>query len=161
MENNKIEYKATRKLLMTILFFSVGITWLFLIGMILLSMPSYEDIIIVVIALIVVSILIVGIALVVGYINVKIYVFTKNRIEIFCRKKKISCYERNDIKELRYVRVSPKYFASAFNFNARKGASWCLYVFTKDGQKKTLFWFNSSIVEKLQTELYGKLVTIY
>lgn len=39
MENNKIEYKATRKLLMTILFFSVGITWLFLIGMILLSMP--------------------------------------------------------------------------------------------------------------------------
>lgn len=161
MEEKRIEYKAIRKLLMEILFFSVGIIWLFVIVIIPVSMTSYEDIIMVVVALLAVSILMVGIAFASGFINIKTYVFTKNGIEVFRGKKKIRCYERNNIRELRYVTLSLMYFLRAFDFNARKGASWCLYVFTKDGQKKVLFWFNADIAKKLQTELYGKLVTIY
>ncbi len=161
MEEKKIEYKAIRKLFMVILFISVGITWLLAIIITPLSMTSYEDIIMVVVVLLVVSLVTVGIAFAVGYINVKTYVFTKDGIEVFCGKKKIRCYERNNITELRYVKVSYMYFVRTVDYNARKGASWCLYVFTKDGQKKVLFWFNADIAKKLQTELYGKLVTIY
>ncbi len=160
MEEKRIEYKAIRKPLMAILFISVGITWLFFVFT-LLSMTSNEDIIIVVVALLAVSILTVGIAFAIGYIKVKTYVFTKDGIEVFSGKKKIRFYERNNILELRYVKISPMYFARAFDFNARKGACWCLYVFTKDEQKKILFWFNADIANKLQIELYGNLVVIY
>ena len=161
MEEKKIEYKAIRKPLMAILFISVGITWLFVIVITPLSMTSYEDIIIVFVALLAVSILIIGIAFAIGYIKAKTYVFTKDGIEVFYGKKKSCCYDINNIRELRYVKISPAYFERAFNFKARKGVCWCLYVFTKDEQKKGLFWFNADVAKKLQTELYGNLVTIY
>ena len=160
MEEKRIEHKATRKVLMAILLFSVGIVWLFAAIITPFSITSYEDLIIVGVVLLIVSILTIGIAFAVGYINVKTYVFTKDGIEVFRGKKKIRCYERKNIKELGYVRISPMYYVRAFNYNG-KGASWRLYVFTKDGQKKVLYWFNTDIAEKLQTELYGKLVTIY
>lgn len=160
MEEKRIEYKATRKLLMAILFFSVGITWVFVIAITPFSITSYEDMIMIVVALLIVSVFTVGIAFAVGYIGVKTYVFTKDGIEVFRGKKKVRCYERNSIKELRYIKLSPMYFVRAFDFNARKGASWCLHVFTKDGKKKALFWFNADFAEKLRSELYGKLVNI-
>lgn len=161
MDEKRIEYKAKRKLLMAILFFSVGITWLFVIAITPFSVTSYEDIIMLVVALLAVSIITVGIAFAVGYINVKTYVFTKDGIDVLRGGKQIHRYERNDIRELRYVTLSPKYFVWAFDHKARKGASWCLYVITKNGQKKSLFWFNADIAKKLQTELYGKLVVIF
>ncbi len=161
MEEKRVEYKAIRKPIMAILFFSVGITWLFVIVITPFSMTSHEDIIMIVVALLAVSVITVGIAFAVGYINVKTYVFTKDGIEVFCGKKKIRCYERNKIKELRYVKISPMFIVRAFDLNARKGASRCLYVFTEDGQKKVLFWFNADTAKKLQDELYGKLVMIY
>lgn len=162
MEEKRIEYKATRRLLMAILFISIGITWLFVIVIALFSTTLNEDIIIVFIALLAVSILTIGIAFAVCYIKVKTYVFTKDGIEVFCGKKKICCYDIKNIREMCYVKLSLKYYGrEMFDFNARKGASWCLYVFTKDEQKKVLFWFNADIAKKLQTELYGNLVTIY
>ena len=161
MEEKRIEYKAIRRLLMAILFISVGITWLFVIVITPLSMTSYEDLIMAFIVLLAVSILMIGIAFAVGYIKVRTYVFTKDGIEVFYGKKKIRCYDINNIREIRYVKISLTYFKRAFDFNARKGVCWCLYVFTKDEQKKVLFWFNADIAKKLQTELYGNLVTIY
>ena len=162
MEEKRVEYKAIRKPLMAILFISVGIALLFVIVIALFSTTLYEDIIIVFVAFLAVSILTIGIAFAVCYIKVKTYVFTKDGIEVFCGKKKIRCYDRKNIREIRYVKISLTYFGRAlFDFNARKGASWCLYVFTKDAQKKVLFWFNTDIAKKLQTELYGNLVKIY
>ncbi len=167
MEEKRIEYKATRKLFLAILLISVGITWVFVIAITPFSMSEQEDIIMLVAALLLMSILMTALALAVCYINVKTYVFTKDGIEVFRGKKQIRCYERKNIKELRYVKLSPMHFARAFAFvyhvfidSDRKGATWCLHVFTKDGRKKALFWFNKKIAEKLRTELYGKLVNI-
>ena len=81
MEEKRVEYKAIRKPIMAILFFSVGITWLFVIVITPFSMTSHEDIIMIVVALLAVSVITVGIAFAVGYINVKTYVFTKDGIE--------------------------------------------------------------------------------
>lgn len=160
MEEKRIEHKATRKLFLAILLISVGITWVFVIAITPFSVTEQEDIIMLVAALLLMSILMTALALAVCYINVKTYVFTKDGIEVFRGKKQIRCYERKNIKELRYVKISLMYFVRMFDLNGRKGASFCLHVFTKDGRKKVLFWFNKKIAEKLRSELYGKLVNI-
>lgn len=97
MEETQIEYKAKRKPLMVILFFSVGIVWLFVI--IPLSMAPHVYMITVIVALLIVSILMVR------------------------RKKRIRFYNVNNIKELRYVKISLMYFLRAFDFYASEGAS--------------------------------------
>ena len=124
-----------------------------------LNVEDSKDLIPYLIVLTIVAVILLCLILTVKLYNGAHYIFEKDKINVYSRKKHISKIDIADIEIIYYHPFRFRYLITMFSGELADGGAWKIHLKLKDGTKKSLAFFSIKDVKKIK-KFYGDLVEI-